>query len=77
MLTNLRLKRGSGALVGRQLPKAKASEKRISIVAEPRVRGQTLQLFRISAPQHDVVRLQRLGEFLHDVGYVPLPFLLA
>src|ERR1700759_5247047 len=59
------------------IPEPETSLEGIGIVAEPRLPGQASQFLGVTSAEHDVVRLQRRHEMLHDVGDFLAPLLLA
>src|SRR5271156_6858820 len=59
------------------IPKPKTSLEGIGIVSQPYVARQATELFGITAPENDVVGLQRRSEMLDDVGDLLPPLLLA
>src|ERR1700693_413255 len=59
---------------GSVLPKPKPSDKGVGIIARSATRGQSLELFYVTAAQNRVFRLKSGDQMGYDVGGMALPF---
>src|SRR5438552_18304725 len=62
---------------GIRVPEAEAAGERVLVGAESSIRRQGIQLLRVAAPEHDIVRLQCRAQLADRVRDVEAPTLLT